>query len=292
MEGAGEKLLPGVSTTFIGQDGKGFSNIELMISATGGLSLSQVCAVTGLEGTTIQNWVKRGWVAHPKGKKYEQVHIARILIINALKECIKLEQITMLMNYVSGLAEDGSGCGIKECDLFRYLCEALRIIDQVEDISRFGVEAVADEVIRDYEGPTSEAQDKIRKALIVMIYACVSVNVKRRTELMMGQIMREIKGERTEILAEKRAERSFQIATQSAAKREPRKTVSQALREWDQSVAEMPETKNEDIAPAAPKPVVQKQPASMVKPAEKPAGKRTNKPEEPPAFKPVYFGKS
>ena len=36
----------------------------------GGITLSQVTAVTGLEAHTVQNWVKRGFLSSPVGKRY------------------------------------------------------------------------------------------------------------------------------------------------------------------------------------------------------------------------------
>jgi len=172
-------------------DEKGFAKIEMLLEATGGLSLSQVCAVTGLEGSTIQNWVKRGWVEHPVGKKYEEVHVARILIINALKECIKLEHIAKLMSYINGEAISGSEAVIKESTLYTYLCEALKQSSQSLDNSRKGIEGVIDNVIKDYKDPDPNTRGRIRKALILMMFACVCTDVKRRTEAMMGQILRE-----------------------------------------------------------------------------------------------------
>jgi len=176
---------------------KGFAKIEMLLEATGGLSLSQVCTVTGLEGSTIQNWVKRGWVENPVGKKYEEVHLARILIINALKECIKLEHITMLMSYVNGKAEDGSEAIIKESTLYNYLCEAMKQSGQNDDNSKGGVESVVDNVIKDYKDPNPDARIRIRKALTLMMFACVCTDVKRRTEMMMGQIIKELDEPRT-----------------------------------------------------------------------------------------------
>ncbi|MDR2599035.1 MAG: DUF1836 domain-containing protein [Oscillospiraceae bacterium] len=187
-----DEALPGTAKTYANQGEKGFAKIEMLLEATGGLSLSQVCAVTGLEGSTIQNWVKRGWVEHPRGKKYEEIHIARILIINALKECIKLEHIAKLMGYVNGKEQDGSEAIIRESQLYNYLCEALKQSGQADDHSKGGVEGVVDRVISDYSDPNPNSKVRIRKALTVMIFACVCTDVKRRTEAMMGQILKEI----------------------------------------------------------------------------------------------------
>ena len=241
MSDTKEKMLPGTLTRYIELGDKAFLKINLLLEATGGLSLSQVCAVTGLEDSTIQNWVKRGWVEHPRGKKYEEVHIARILIINALKECIKLEHIALLMNYVRGLTEENGEDLIKESQLFNYLCEALKKIGQVDDLSRTGVETAVDRIIKDYKGPTPDARVRIRKALTLMIYACVCTDVKRRTEAMMDQILFELSNPETvepEAVAEQKIVAAAEPPAVEDTAFEARKTVSQALREWDVSSVE------------------------------------------------------
>jgi len=258
-----EKSLPGIEA-YIEPGEMGFSKIEMLLNATGGLSLSQVCAVTGLEGSTIQNWVKRGWVAHPRGKRYEEVHIARILIINALKECIKLEHISQLMDYVSGLGGKEGQPLIKESELFNYLCKALSIMGQVS-----GVEKAVEEVISDYEGPAPEAKIKLQKALSVMMYACVCSDVKRRTESMMRQVLDELenpikytakpapkpapkpistsdltpasdKKVAPDLIEEDEIEMAVDISEFEEEEQVPeaKKTIAQTLREWDVSSVE------------------------------------------------------
>ena len=263
MGEAKEKLLPGTVAAYVERGEKGFSKIEMLLDATGGLSLSQVCAVTGLEGSTIQNWVKRGWVSHPMSKKYEDIHIARILIINALKECIKLENIALLMGYVKGSGAEDSI--IKESELYNYLCDALDQIGRTADQSRSGVEAVVEKVIRDYTGPTPDSRIRIRKALILMIFACVCTDVKRRTETMMDQILNDLahpENLEAQALQDLQALQVSQALQEALEEQNPipeeepqlppetrhpsetetsyaaRKTVSQALREWDFSSVE------------------------------------------------------
>jgi len=237
------KITPG------GPDDKGFAKIEILLEATGGLTLSQVCAVTGLEGSTIQNWVKRGWVEHPVGKKYEEVHIARILIINALKECIKLENIVMLMNYVNGRARDNSEAIIRESTLYNYLCEALKQSGQSDDHSKSGVESVINNVISNYSDPNPDSRIRIRKALTLMIFACVCTDVKRRVDAMMGQILIELEDPKPKPKPVAPLPKIEPVLTVAPVEEEPpvevlddiietRKTVSQALREWDISSVE------------------------------------------------------
>ena len=258
MDDKKEKLLPGTVASHSIQGEKGFAKIKMLLDATGGLSLSQVCAVTGLEGTTVQNWVKRGWVAHPKGKKYEETHIARVLIINALKECIKLEHIALLMTYVNGDSENDSESIINESDLYDYLCDALERFGHVDDMPKGGVESVVERVIKDYKGPTASSFQRIRKALTIMIYACVCTDVKRRTEAMMGQVLRELDdpdgfvaevsvnesaAPEEEAPEEEAPEVQSDVVRETATGKssgaeEARRTVAQALREWDMARVE------------------------------------------------------
>jgi len=231
-----EKLLPGTAATYTDRGEKGFSKIEMLLEATGGLSLSQVCAVTGLEGSTIQNWVKRGWVAHPKGKSYDEIHIARILIINALKECIKLEHISLLMKYVNGSTANTGDDIIKESELYNFLCFALERMGHADDLSRGGVESVVEAVIIDYKDAKADAYARIHKALSLMIYACVCTDVKRRTEAMMGQILSEL--EHPEIVESEvedtaPSDAPDETASDAESGDSQRKTVIQAIREWD-----------------------------------------------------------
>jgi len=213
----------------------------MLLEATGGLSLSQVCSVTGLEGSTIQNWIKRGWVAHPKGKRYEEKHIARILIINALKECIKLEHIAQLMVYVNGSAGDEKDNVIRESELYNLLCDALERMGKAQDQSRGGVESVVETLIRSYRGPKPDSRARIRKALSLMIFACVCTDVKRRTEAMMIQILHEL--DNPETLEPEPSEAvgpgtGTVPVNESESAAEAHKTVAQALREWDISSVE------------------------------------------------------
>jgi len=240
MGEAREKPLPGIEA-YVEQGDKAFSKIKTLLEATGGLSLSQVCAVTGLESSTIQNWVKRGWVAHPSGKKYQEIHIARILIINALKECIKLEHIALLMGYVNGAHTAKNEESIKESELFNYLCAALARMGKAQDHSRGGVESVVEAVTRSYIGPAPDSRVRIRKALALMIYACVCTDVKRRTEAMMGQILDDLENPEiieAEVAKIEESAAAEETAAEAEAAAETRKTVSQALREWDISSVE------------------------------------------------------
>ena len=61
---------------------------------SGGLVLSQISQLTGLEGHVIQNWIKRGYLTAPQQKKYTRRQLCRILNINILKDLFTFSLIT------------------------------------------------------------------------------------------------------------------------------------------------------------------------------------------------------
>ena len=73
----------------------------------GGVMLSQVSAVTGLETHTIQNWVKRGFLTSPVNKRYTLRQFCRILNINMLKSALPMEEICGLLQYINGNLTEG-----------------------------------------------------------------------------------------------------------------------------------------------------------------------------------------
>ena len=44
-----------------------------------GVMLSQIREVSGIDGSTLQNWTKRGWVENARLKKYNIDQVAHIL---------------------------------------------------------------------------------------------------------------------------------------------------------------------------------------------------------------------
>ena len=111
-------------------DRSAYSLIEPILSITKGLTLSQIRELTGLENSTVQNWVKRGWVANPKSKRYGERQVMRIILINALRASLQLDSIAQLMQYLNGSVEDVSDDIISDGELYDYLCA---IVFELED---------------------------------------------------------------------------------------------------------------------------------------------------------------
>ena len=116
-----EQVLPGTTLPYYEEEGSAFLPIRKMVLQAGGFSLSQLCALTGLEGTTIQNWVKRGWIPKTHSKKYAERQVARVLLISALRDGLLIDQIAVLADSVNIPAGYGHAEQENEQLLYRVL---------------------------------------------------------------------------------------------------------------------------------------------------------------------------
>ena len=177
------RTLPGTAIQI--EDGRlqfGFANLASLFSVTGGLTLSQICEIAGTELTTVQNWIKRGWVAHPEHKRYRENHLARIVILNMLRSAFQLEKIAVILRYINGSADDRGDDIIPDSALYTHLCV---IIDRVltENVnSPEGVKHAVEACLAEYTGPFAGAREKLVSALTVMTLAFLASEIKQQAE--------------------------------------------------------------------------------------------------------------
>lgn len=187
------RIIPGTTLKFSEQARvSAFSVISPVLEATGGLTLSQLSKLTGLEGTTIQNWIKRGWVSSTKSKKYSEKQVLRILLINMLRGAMKLDDIASLMKFINGDVEDTSDDIIDDILLYNILC---RIIFTAEDEGAFDAESVRSLIERelmDYSKEIHSVDNRLNKAMFVMIMAYRSAFLKAEMEKTLTVILDEM----------------------------------------------------------------------------------------------------
>ena len=164
-----------------------FSLFRPLIQATDGLSLGQVCKLTGLEPSTIQNWVKRGYVSRPEEKKYRERQLARILLISSLRDCMQLDRIGELMSFVNGDANDTGDDIISEEQMYDYFCG---VIGRTEHTAMTAekISELVGEVTADYQPPNETAASTLKQALTVMVLAYVAGVYKRNADALFQQM--------------------------------------------------------------------------------------------------------
>lgn len=173
--------LPGTVIDFSEQaEENAFSLIEPILTVTGGITLSQLSALTGLQGSTIQNWIKRGWVSATTDKKYTERQILRILLINILRNSMKLEDIAKLMSYINGKVDDLSDDILHDKQLYNLLCKLICILDRK---SIYTPLEISEEINKNLGAEYGDEERKrLNKVLFIMIMGYRSSYLMRQIE--------------------------------------------------------------------------------------------------------------
>lgn len=177
-------LIPGtVLTASAEETGKMKEKFASMFLG-GGVVLSQVAAVTGLEPYTIQNWVKRGFLAKPVGKKYTLRQLCRIININMLKDALRMEEICGLLSYVNGELDDESDDLIDDSQLY-FLFLGLAANYQLREQDEM---ASIQAALADYEEPVPGARERVEKVLHIMLTAWGASMLRQKALGMVAQL--------------------------------------------------------------------------------------------------------
>ena len=178
--------LPGTTISTPREDADRTRNQFDALFLAGGLTLSQVSSITGLEPYTIQNWVKRGFLPPPERKRYTLEQLCRIININMLKNVLPMERICGMLSYINGHLDDESDDIIPDSKLyfmFVRLAAHYRDMNSAEDRN-----AYIDQALADYAEPVPGAKQRVKKVLCIMLTAWASAQLKRAAESMLSEI--------------------------------------------------------------------------------------------------------
>ena len=154
-----------------------------------GVMLSQIREVSGIDGSTLQNWTKRGWVANARLKKYNIDQVAHILIINMLRSCIQLDHIAFLLQYINGKIDDTSDDIIRDSVLYDYICRILEALTRQDVASKASIKEAIREQISDYNEVMEGARERLAKALEIIVTAYYAALIKRSSDKMLANLM-------------------------------------------------------------------------------------------------------
>jgi len=168
-------LIPG--TIKNKRDMGGYTGIEFLdkiFYISDGVMLTQIRDISGVDGSTLQNWVKRGWIGTTVNKRYCKDQLARILIINMLRDAMLLERIDFLLHYINGKIDDKSDDIISESLLYDYICKIYDIFCEREYETAEQLSYVINEVVSTYDEPVEGGKTRVAKALEVILIAYFS----------------------------------------------------------------------------------------------------------------------
>lgn len=167
----------------------GLEFLNKIFFITDGVMMGEIRSISGIDTSTLQNWVKRHWVENSRLKKYDIDQVAHILIINMLRSCMQLDRISFLIRYINGNIETKGDDIIRDSILYDYIC---RIIDRLTENDCVPVQKVRQyisEVISDYEEKIGGARKRLENALEIIIVAYYASLMKQRADAMLEELM-------------------------------------------------------------------------------------------------------
>ena len=188
-----EELIPGtiLNRKDMG-DVTGLEFLNKIFYISDGVMLTQIREISGIDGSTLQNWTKRGWVANARLKRYNIDQVAHILIINMLRSCMQLDKIAFLVSYINGRVYDESDDIIRDSQLYDYICTILDKLMNAGKISPDGdtLKETIEKTTSNYEEKVSGARRRLNTALEIIIIAYYASIIKSHSDTMVDKLMR------------------------------------------------------------------------------------------------------
>ena len=178
--------IPGTILQIPRQDAQHIEDVFTSMFLGGGIVLSQVSGITGLEPYTVQNWVKRGFLSAPQQKRYTMRQLCRIININMLKGVLPMERICGMLGYINGQLNDESDDVIDDSQLyFMFVKLAARSKELFTEQDR---EAVLDGYLESYVEPRPGARERVKNVLRVMLTAWLAARMRQEAENMLNKL--------------------------------------------------------------------------------------------------------
>ena len=178
--------IPGTTLTAPREDAEQIESQFQSMFLAGGIVLSQVTSITGLDAYMIQNWVKRGFLTKPMQKRYTLRQLCRILNINMLRGILPMERICGMLSYINGNLDDESDDIIDDSKLyFIFVKLAAHARDMDTPAQR---QQAMHEVMDDYVEPFPGARERIAKVLRIMVIAWLASRMAQEAERLLDAL--------------------------------------------------------------------------------------------------------
>ena len=180
-----EWTIPGTVLTGQREDAAQINEQFRAMFLGGGVVLSQVSGITGLDAYTIQNWVRRVFLSPPQKKRYTLRQLCRILNISMLKDALPMERICSLLGYVNGQLNDESDDIIDDSVLyFMFVTVAARLRDTRTQTE---IDSALEQAMAQYQEPVPGARERVELALRIMLTAWLAVRLRQQAEKLLQE---------------------------------------------------------------------------------------------------------
>jgi len=170
-------------------DVTGLEFLKKIFFISSGVMLSQIREISGIDGSTLQNWTKRGWVANAQLKRYGVDQVAHIFLINMLRSCMQLDRIAWLLHYVNGSVEDRSDDIITASALYDSICMTLDYLDTEEGCTLEAIRPAIERAVADYVEPVEGARVRLTNALEIIVGSYCASLIKQSADAKIKELI-------------------------------------------------------------------------------------------------------
>lgn len=164
------------------------SRQEFGLSSNDIVSLANLCELTSLKSTSIQNWIKRDvkeLIGAPElGKKYSIEQTAMLLIVKDLKNIFDFERIRKFLTVVFNTLSDRSDDLINPIAFYEMYANVLDTFEALPTLPDQSLEAsilkIIDSFANEYSNLTRAQWDPIRHVLVITVYAVIASHFQSR----------------------------------------------------------------------------------------------------------------
>ena len=185
-----DSLIPGTKLRRADMSGvTGMEFLSKIFFISDGVMLTQIRDISGIDGSTLQNWTKRGWVPLSQSKKYNIDQVAYILIINMLRPCMQLDKIAYMLEYINGDFDDASDDIIRASELYDYICRILDALVEQNHCSFSSIRHVIEQETAGYTEVMEGARERLTDALEAIVVAYYATLIKTRSDELVNRLV-------------------------------------------------------------------------------------------------------
>lgn len=185
-----DSLIPGTKLRRADMSGvTGMEFLSKIFFISDGVMLTQIRDISGIDGSTLQNWTKRGWVPLSQSKKYNIDQVAYILIINMLRPCMQLDKIAYMLEYINGDLDDASDDIIRASELYDYICRILDALVEQNHCSFSSIRHVIEQETAGYTEVMEGARERLTDALEAIVVAYYATLIKTRSDELVNRLV-------------------------------------------------------------------------------------------------------
>lgn len=180
-----EKIIP----SFLIKASKRKNQLEYGLSTNEIVSLANLCELTSLKSTSIQNWIKRDikeLIGHPElGKKYSIEQAAMLLIVKDLKTTFDFEKIRNVLTEVFNTLSDRSDDLMSPITFYEIYGSVLESLDTFSESDSTLEERINNLIKfspRIYSNLTEDQCHTIRRILVTTVLAVLASHLQTRAQ--------------------------------------------------------------------------------------------------------------